>query len=120
MLRDGKPLRFVAQKVGVGKSTVERFGKKDCRNCKLSKDGRPRLILVIYLVNQLFIVNNDVIELGWLEPEFYSTDRSQFGGVLFKVRKKSISPGLIDFQEGSMTKSHIKKIQKTLKSCIMV
>lgn len=46
--------------------------------------------LIIYLVNQLFIANNDVIELGWLEREFYSTDRSKFDGVLFKVGKKSI------------------------------
>ncbi|KAG1315797.1 hypothetical protein G6F64_000369 [Rhizopus arrhizus] len=43
--------------------------------------------LIIYLVNQLFIANNDVIELGWLEREFYSTDRSKFDGVLFKVGK---------------------------------
>jgi hypothetical protein len=43
--------------------------------------------LMIYLVNQLFIANNDVIELGWLEREFYSIDRSKFDGVLFKVGK---------------------------------
>lgn len=33
-------------------------------------------------INQLFIANNDVIELGWLERESYSTDRSKLDGVL--------------------------------------
>ena len=44
MLRDGKPSRFVGQKVGVGKSTIKRFGEEDCGDCKLSKGGRPQLI----------------------------------------------------------------------------
>ncbi|KAG2204283.1 hypothetical protein INT46_004541 [Mucor plumbeus] len=44
LLRDGKSLRFVAQQVGVGKSTVERVGKEGCGDRELSKGGRPRLI----------------------------------------------------------------------------
>ncbi|KAG2190301.1 hypothetical protein INT46_011807, partial [Mucor plumbeus] len=42
--QDGKSLRFVAQQVGVGKSTVERVGKEGCGDRELSKGGRPRLI----------------------------------------------------------------------------
>ena len=44
LLRDGNSLRFVTQKVDVGKSTIKRFKKEDCGDCKVSKGGRPRLI----------------------------------------------------------------------------
>jgi hypothetical protein len=30
--------------------------------------------MIIYLVNQLFIAHNDILEFGWLEREFYSTE----------------------------------------------
>ncbi|CEP10658.1 hypothetical protein [Parasitella parasitica] len=80
--------------------------------------------LIIYLVNQLFIANNDVIELGWLEREFYSTDRSKFDGVLFKVGKKSISPGLIEFSGGindkTSSRKNSKDIEKLYSSMIKV
>lgn len=80
--------------------------------------------LIIYLVNQLFIANNDVIELGWLEREFYSTDRSKFDGVLFKVGDKSISPGLIEFSGGINDKTPSRKnsndIEKLYSSMIKV
>ncbi|KAG2190499.1 hypothetical protein INT46_002598, partial [Mucor plumbeus] len=32
------------QKVDVGKSTIKRFKKEDCGDCKVSKGGRSRLI----------------------------------------------------------------------------
>lgn len=80
--------------------------------------------LIIYLVNQLFIANNDVIEIGWLEREFYSTDRSKFDGVLFKVGKKSISPGLIEFSGGindkTSSRKNSKDIEKLYSSMIKV
>ncbi|KAG1553393.1 hypothetical protein G6F49_002796 [Rhizopus delemar] len=41
--------------------------------------------LIIYLVNQLFIANNDAVELGWFEREFYATDRAKFDRIFFKV-----------------------------------
>jgi transposase len=44
LLRDGKSLCLVAQKVDVGKSTIKRFGKEDCGDYKVSKGSRPRLI----------------------------------------------------------------------------
>ncbi|KAG0930096.1 hypothetical protein G6F57_012031 [Rhizopus arrhizus] len=56
--------------------------------------------LITYVVNQLFITSNDVIELGWLEREFCSTDRTKFDGIIFKVGNKSISPGLVEFSGG--------------------
>ena len=80
--------------------------------------------LIIYLVNQLFIADNDVIELGWLEREFYSTDRSKFDGALFKVGKKSISLGLIEFSGGindkTSSRKNSKDIEKLYSSMIKV
>jgi hypothetical protein len=70
--------------------------------------------LIIYLVNQLLITNNDVIELGWLERELYSTDRSRFDGVFFNVGKKSISPGLIEFSGGINDKTSSRKNSKNI------
>ncbi|KAG1055541.1 hypothetical protein G6F43_002512 [Rhizopus delemar] len=77
--------------------------------------------LIIYLVNQLFLSNNVVIELGWLEREFYLTDRSKFDDILFKIGNKSIAPALIEFSGGinDRTSSHknsndIKKLCRSM------
>lgn len=52
---------------------------------KLTIERTAASYLIIYLVNQLFLANNDVIELGWLEREFHLTDRTKFDGILFKA-----------------------------------
>ncbi|CAO3670536.1 unnamed protein product [Rhizopus stolonifer] len=76
---------------------------------KFMLEGTAASYLIIYLVNQLFIVNNDVIELGWLERELYSTDQTKSDGVLFKVGNKSISPALFEFSEGINDKTSAQK-----------
>ncbi|KAG1294838.1 hypothetical protein G6F66_004867 [Rhizopus arrhizus] len=80
--------------------------------------------LIIYLVNQLFIAHNDIIELGWLERELYSTDRTKFDGILYKVGNKSISPVLIEFSGGinDKTSSHknSKDIEKLYRNMIKI
>ncbi|CAO3677301.1 unnamed protein product [Rhizopus microsporus] len=55
---------------------------------------------IIFIVNQLFISNNDIIELDWLEREFFATDRAKWDGVLIKVENRSCSAGLIEFSGG--------------------
>lgn len=70
--------------------------------------------LIIYLVNQLFIAHNDIIERGWLERELYSTDRTKFDGILFKVENKSISPALIEFSGGINDKTSSQKNSKDI------
>jgi hypothetical protein len=55
---------------------------------------------IIFIVNQLFISNNDVIELDWLEREFFATDRTKWDGVLIKADNRSCSAGLIEFSGG--------------------
>ncbi|KAI7894362.1 uncharacterized protein EV154DRAFT_415120, partial [Mucor mucedo] len=65
--------------------------------------------LIIYLINQLFLSNNDVIELSWLEREFSLTGRRTFDGILFKVKNKSIAPVLIEFSGGINDKTSPRK-----------
>lgn len=55
---------------------------------------------IIFIVNQLFMSDNDVIELGWLECEFFASEKSKWDGVLFKVGDKFCSTGLIEFSGG--------------------
>ncbi|KAI8082203.1 hypothetical protein BDF21DRAFT_338690, partial [Thamnidium elegans] len=57
-------------------------------------------LFIIFIVNQLFISNNDIIELDWLEREFFATDRAKWDGVLIKVENRSCSADLIEFSEG--------------------
>lgn len=66
------------------------------------------------LVNQLFISNNGVIELGWLEREFFSTGRTKFDGIVFKAGNKSIAPGLLEFSGGINDKTPYQKNAKDI------
>lgn len=99
-----------------------------CSRCnllnKINLERTAASYLIIHLVEQLFIANNNVIELGWLEREFYSTDQSKFDGILFKVGKKSISPDLIEFSGGINDKTsswkNSKDIEKLYSSMIKV
>ncbi|CAO3678995.1 unnamed protein product [Rhizopus microsporus] len=70
--------------------------------------------LIIFIVNQLFISNNDVIKLGWLEREFFSTDRTKFDGIIFKVGDKSIAPGLVESSGGINDKTSSQKKSKDI------
>lgn len=67
---------------------------------------------IIHIVNQLFIANNDIIKLGWLERESYTTEKAKWDGVLFKVGNKSISPELIEFSGGCNDKTSSSKNQR--------
>ncbi|KAL0088350.1 hypothetical protein F4703DRAFT_1915457 [Phycomyces blakesleeanus] len=71
--------------------------------------------LIIYIVNQLFLSNNDVIELGWLEREFYLTDRTKFDGILFKVGNKTICPALVEFSGGINDHTSLHKNSNDIK-----
>lgn len=64
---------------------------------------------IIFIVNQLFISNNDVVELDWLEREFLATDRAKWDGMLIKVENRSCSAGSIDFSGGATTKPQMLK-----------
>ncbi|KAI8081089.1 hypothetical protein BDF21DRAFT_462743 [Thamnidium elegans] len=59
----------------------------------------------IYVINQLFLSNNDIAELAWLERECAATEKSKWNGVLFKVRERHISVALMEFSGGSNDKT---------------
>lgn len=42
---------------------------------------------IIYIINQLFMSDNDLVQLDWLEHEFFATDKTKWDGVLInKIR----------------------------------
>lgn len=69
---------------------------------------------IIYIVNQLFLSNNDVIELGWLECEFYATETTKWDGFLFKVGNSSCSSGFIEFSGGCNNNTPGSKNQRDI------
>ncbi|KAG1302543.1 hypothetical protein G6F64_010838 [Rhizopus arrhizus] len=44
--------------------------------------------------------NNDIVELGWLERDYYSTEKTKWDGVLFHTNNHTISPGFVEFSGG--------------------
>lgn len=54
----------------------------------------------IVVTNQLFLAVNDIVELGWLEREYFGTNKTKWDEVLFKTGDHKISPGFIEFSGG--------------------
>ncbi|KAF7720647.1 hypothetical protein EC973_006740 [Apophysomyces ossiformis] len=54
----------------------------------------------IYIINQLFLSNNDIVELAWLERECAATEKSKWDGILFKVGQRDVSIALVEFSGG--------------------
>jgi hypothetical protein len=50
---------------------------------------------IIY-INQLFFPDNNIVQLDWLEREFYGADKNKMG-VFIKVGDRSHSAGLVEF-----------------------
>ena len=40
---------------------------------------------VVYITNKLFLSNNDIVEVSWLEHEYAAAEKSKWDGVLFKA-----------------------------------
>ncbi|KAG0959794.1 hypothetical protein G6F31_011298 [Rhizopus arrhizus] len=58
------------------------------------------VITTIMITNQLFLANNDIVELGWLERDYYSTEKTKWDGVLFHTNSHTISPGFVEISGG--------------------
>lgn len=43
---------------------------------------------------------NDIVELGWLEREYFGTNKTKWDGVLFKTGDHKVSPGFVEFSGG--------------------
>lgn len=69
----------------------------------------------IIIINRLFLSVNDIIELGWLEREYYATHKTKWDGVLFKVDDHKISPGFVEFSGGANNNTTITKERRDVK-----
>ncbi|KAG1140431.1 hypothetical protein G6F37_010678 [Rhizopus arrhizus] len=63
----------------------------------------------IIIIDRLFLSVNDIIELGWLEREYYATHKTKWDGVLLKVDDHKISPGFVEFSGGANNNTTITK-----------
>ncbi|KAI9004819.1 hypothetical protein CLU79DRAFT_806486 [Phycomyces nitens] len=55
----------------------------------------------IVITNQLFLAVNDIVELGWIEREYFGTSRAKWDGILFKTGDHKVSPGFVEFSGGA-------------------
>lgn len=60
-------------------------------------------------------MNDGVIELGWLEREFFATEKAKWDCVLFKVGNTPISSALIEFSDGCNDNTASSKNQHDIK-----
>lgn len=51
---------------------------------------------IIYVINELFISNNDLVALDWIEHEYCKTGRRKWDGVILKVNNHQF---LLNFLE---------------------
>lgn len=67
------------------------------------------VITTIMVTNQLFLADNDIVELGCLEREYYSTGKTRWNGVLFHTNDHTISPGFVEFSGRVNDRTTLKK-----------
>ncbi|CAO3698575.1 unnamed protein product [Rhizopus stolonifer] len=51
----------------------------------------------IVINNNLLLVVNDIVELSWLEREYFGANKTKWDGVLFKTGNHRVSPGFVEF-----------------------
>ncbi|KAG1493576.1 hypothetical protein G6F46_008981 [Rhizopus delemar] len=87
---------------------------------KIMLERTAATYLIIFIVNQLFLPDNDIIEAGWLEREFYSTEKTKFDGILFKVGNKTIVAGLLEFSGGVNDRTPSSKNTVKIPRCFVL
>ncbi len=66
--------------------------------------------LTTYILNQLFLSVNDVIEFSWIENKSCSIGRTKWDGVLSLVENSNDTLALVEFSGGNKNPSTPKKI----------
>lgn len=69
----------------------------------------------IVITNQLFLAVNDIVELGWLEREYFGTNKTKWDGVLFKTVDHKVSPGFVEFSGGAHDATTTEKERRDVK-----
>ncbi|CEG63945.1 hypothetical protein RMATCC62417_01008 [Rhizopus microsporus] len=68
---------------------------------------------IIYIMNQLFLANNDLIDLDWIENESCQTGRRKWDGVILRASDKKYC----EFSGG--TKANTTMNKGTSASCMI-
>jgi hypothetical protein len=63
----------------------------------------------VYIMNQLFLSNNDVVEMNWIENEYCVTDRRKWDGAIVMVNNKTVSTVLVEFSGGVKNATIVKE-----------
>ena len=62
----------------------------------------------------MFLTENNVIELEWLEIEYYATSKTKWDGILFRMDDSRISPGFSSFPDSYYGRERTAPYQKNL------
>ncbi|KAI8877148.1 hypothetical protein K501DRAFT_278751 [Backusella circina FSU 941] len=65
-----------------------------------TKERTTSISTIIHIIDEMFLTNNDIITLDWIENEYCQTGRSKWDGILLKVDNKKVSMGLVEFSGG--------------------
>ncbi|KAI9336898.1 hypothetical protein BD770DRAFT_331990, partial [Pilaira anomala] len=99
--------------LGITESLVKHFldlvdsPKTPLNNRSLERSAAVHTSIVV--TNQLFLSVNDIVELGWLEREYYRTSKTKWDGVLFKTDDHKVSPGFVEFSGGVNDSTSLEK-----------
>ncbi|KAG1181275.1 hypothetical protein G6F36_010002 [Rhizopus arrhizus] len=68
-----------------------------------------------YMLNQLFLSHNDILEFGWIENECCTTGKTKWDGILFLVGDQNVTTTLVEFSGGLKQTSNTKECKDVLK-----
>ncbi|KAG1493987.1 hypothetical protein G6F47_007703 [Rhizopus delemar] len=72
---------------------------------QLTLERTAAIFTAICIINQLFLVNNGILKLGWVERTFCGTDRAKWDGIIFNVGNRKLAPMLFAFSGGCNDKT---------------
>ncbi|KAG1050356.1 hypothetical protein G6F43_007364 [Rhizopus delemar] len=72
---------------------------------QLTLERAAAIFTAIYIINQLFLVNNIILKLGWVERSFCGSDRTKWDGIIFNVGNRKLAPMLFEFSGGCNDKT---------------
>ncbi|KAG1165208.1 hypothetical protein G6F36_013442 [Rhizopus arrhizus] len=73
------------------------------------------IYLITYMLNQLFLSHNDILEFGWIENECCTTGKTKWDGILFLVGDQNVTTTLVEFSGGLKQTSNTKECKDILK-----
>lgn len=72
---------------------------------QLTLERTAAIFTAIYIINQIFLVNNIILKLGWVERTFCGSDRTKWDGINFNVGNRKLAPMLFEFSGGCNDKT---------------